>query len=350
METAKETIQSIGDKMPEITVPDATAIKETASKGLETVTSGISSVKDSVANTISEFSSKDAIDSSQSFLTSNGLIAKFVFLLFIVIVFLFLMNLGISLISYFSQPSKNPYVLAGLVPGNSGISVPQDPSNPDSVTILRSNNKQTGLEFTWSFWVLVQDLNSTKQTSTKASQSNAEKTTYSHIFNKGNSTYIKPDATLANATQFIGVATVNNGPGVYIADDASNTLLIVMDTVENNSISNNSLAVTNFPLKKWVHVAIRMENTMMDVYVNGTISARMTYTSLPKQNYEDVHIGKNGGFNGQLSDIAYYSKALGVFEINNIILKGPNLTQSSAVKSNIGFYSYLSNIWYGNKI
>ncbi len=328
METAKETIQSIGDKIPEITVPDASAIKETASKGLETVTSGITSVKDSVANTISEFSSKDAIDSSQSFLTSNGLIAKFVFLLFIVIVFLFLMNLGISLISYFSQPSKNPYVLAGMVPGNSNITVPQDPSNPDSVTVLRSNNKETGLEFTWSFWILAQDLGSGAPT-------------YSHIFNKGNDTY--------NTTS--GIATVNNGPGVYLGKDASNTLLIVMDTVTSNStISTNSLPVTNFPLKKWVHVAIRMENTMMDVYVNGTISARKPYTELPKQNYEDVHIGKNSGFNGQLSDIAYYSKALGVFEINNIILKGPNLTQSSAVKSNIGFYSYLSNIWYGNKL
>lgn len=331
METAKETIQNIGDKLPEISIPSTSTITETANKGVETVTSGISSIKDNLTNSISEFSSKEAIDSSQSFLTSNGLIAKFVFLLLIVIVFLFLMNLGISLISYFSQPSKNPYVLAGLASGNSGITVPQDPSNPDSVTILRSNNQETGLEFTWSFWLLVQDLGETPTEGTKP--------TYSHVFNKGNNTY---------GTN--GVATVNNSPGVYIGKDSSNTLLVVMDTVDSNSLSTNSVEVTNFPLKKWVHVAIRMENTMMDIYVNGTISARKTYTSLPKQNYEDVQIGKNGGFNGQLSDIAYYSKALGVFEINNIILKGPNLTQSSAVKSNIGFYSYLSNMWYGNKL
>ena len=332
MDTAKETIQSIGEKMPEISVPSATDIQDTASKGLETVTSGISSIKENVTNTISEFSSKDAIDSSQSFLTSNGLIAKFVFLLFIVIVFLFLMNLGISLIAYFSQPSKNPYVLAGMAPGNSNITVPQDPSNPDSVTILRSNNKETGLEFTWSFWVLIQDLGT--GTSTK---------TYNHIFNKGNNTY---STTGTNK----GIASVNNAPGVYIKTDASNTLVIVMDTVDSNSFDTNKLEVTNFPLKKWVHVAIRMENTMMDVYVNGTISARKTYTTLPKQNYEDVQIGRNDGFNGQISDIAYYSKALGVFEINNIILKGPNMTQSSAVKSNLGYYSYLSNLWYGSKM
>lgn len=340
MDTAKETIQSIGEKMPEISVPSAAAIQDTASKGLETVTSGISSIKENVTNTISEFSSKDAIDSSQSFLTSNGLIAKFVFLLFIVIVFLFLMNLGISLISYFSQPSKNPYVLAGMAPGNSNITVPQDPANPDSVTILRSNNKETGLEFTWSFWVLIQDLGDKKQTTVSP--------TYSHIFNKGNKDYKEKDA--ASDASGVGIATVNNAPGVYIADGDSNTLVIVMDTVDSNAFNNNKLEVDNFPLKKWVHVAIRMENTMMDVYVNGTISARKTYTTLPKQNYEDVQIGRNGGFNGQISDIAYYSKALGVFEINNIILKGPNMTQSSSVKSNIGYYSYLSNLWYGSKM
>lgn len=327
MDTAKETFQSIGDKVSEIKMPDTSSLSESASDSMANMTTGISSVKDNLTNTLSEFSSQGIVNSSQTFLTSNGLIAKFVFILFVVIVFLFLMNLGMSLINYFTQPAKNPYVLKGMSPGNSNITIPQDPSNPDSVTILRSNNQQTGLECTWSIWLLVNDLNNNKPTATQS---------YSHIFNKGNTVF-----DLSS-----GVATVNNAPGLYIGDNSANVLRVYMDTIQSSQYADTYTEIINFPLKKWVHVAIRIENTIMDIYVNGTISGRKTFSNIPKQNYDDINIGQNGGFNGQLSDLIYYSKALGVFEINNIILKGPNLTQSASLKSNIGFYTYLSNSWY----
>jgi hypothetical protein len=335
MDTAKENVQSIGDKISNIKLPDTSELTEKATSGIENITSGISSVKDNLTNTLSEFSSPTSVNSSESFLTSNGLIAKLVFLLLVVIIFLFLMNLGISIINYFTQPTKNPYVLSGLAPGNSNITVPQDPSNPDSVTILRSNNQKTGLECTWSVWLLVSDLNKLKKSGASPPQS------YSHIFNKGNNVF-NPDT---------GIATVNNAPGLYIGDGSSNVLRVYMDTIQSGDydVSDTFTEISNFPLKKWVHVAIRIENTIMDIYVNGTISGRKKFSNIPKQNYEDIQIGHNSGFNGQISDLIYYSKALGVFEINNIILKGPNLTQSSAIKSNIGFYTYLSSIWYSSK-
>jgi hypothetical protein len=124
-----------------------------------------------------------------------------------------------------------------------------------------------------------------------------------------------------------------------------------MDTTDKQgSDPLNQITVTGVPLKKWFHLAIRLQNTVMDIYVNGVISARLQVQDVPKQNYDDVFVGYNGGFQGSLSNLAYYPRALGVFDINNIILQGPNMTQSAQVKSNLGNYSYLSNQWYFNKL
>jgi hypothetical protein len=95
---------------------------------------------------------------------------------------------------------------------------------------------------------------------------------------------------------------------------------------------------------------IRIQGQIMDTYINGTIANRQIFATVPKQNYDPVYIGWNKGFSGQLSNIIYYDHALGVFDINNLVLAGPNLVQSSSVKSNIGNYTYMSNLWYANKI
>jgi hypothetical protein len=101
-------------------------------------------------------------------------------------------------------------------------------------------------------------------------------------------------------------------------------------------------------LKKWFNVIIRLQNKVVDAYVNGTIVKRMAFEiSIPKQNYDPVHICKAGGFAGSLSNLRYYDHALSVFEINNLIANGPNLTSSSlATNSANQIYDYLSSTWY----
>ena len=90
---------------------------------------------------------------------------------------------------------------------------------------------------------------------------------------------------------------------------------------------------------------------MLDVYVNGTIAKRHNMEFAPKQNFNDVVVNANGGFSGKLSNLRYYAYALNVFELNNIVMWGPNtqpsdLSIDSRAKS--GNYSYLSNMWYSN--
>jgi hypothetical protein len=310
----------------------AQSISEGAKSVYDSLANTTNSLKESVSNSLNEFSSPSAVspEANQSFLNSNSMIAKFVFLVLILIAFMFLIKFGISLIGYFLQPSPAPYIVKGLNQGNNAVYVSADPKDPDSAVVLRSNNQPLGLEFTWSSWLLYTNANSSSNP------------TYNHIFNKGTNDY---DA-------ITGLAGTGNGIGVYFKNaiqSKSPGLHIVMDDVTN---TQNTMDISGIPVGKWFHVAIRMENKIMDVYINGMIAGRYIFQNVPRQNYYGVYVCQNNGFSGSLSNLQYFDYALNVSQINNIVLGGPNLTPSklSSKNTSTNYSFYLSNLWYNNKL
>ena len=297
--------------------------------GIQAVGDGYDQAKGNLTSKFDEFSTEAAVGvgATTGFLYSNTIIAKFAFIILVLIVFLFLMNLGISMISYFTRPSGSPYIINGMIDGTNDMIVSQDPKNTESKPIYKSNNESEGLEFTWSSWIYIDDLNK-----------NDSK--YQHIFSKGDGGF-DPNTN---------IASVNNAPGMYISP-MTNKLHIIMDSVkapDSTTGNHNIIDIDNVPLKKWVHVAIRAMNTKVDVYVNGIIASRLEMLDTPKQNYGDIYIAQNGGFMGKLSALRYYNRALNVFEINHIVSSGPNLSVVNDMGAQKGF-KYLSNYWYSSK-
>lgn len=296
------------------------------------ISTNISSASEQVSNSLESFGDASAVDASNSFLNSNTLIAKFAFLLFVLIAFVFLLNLGVMIIGYFTQPKGNPMLVSGTLNGASSLVISQDPKKSDSVEILRSNNQSGGMEFTWSVWVYINDV--------KVS----EGADYSVIFNKGNGTFYSEGP-------YKGMSTVTSGPGLYLDNKASQegrvNMIVAMSTVSTTN-ARELMVIKDVPLQKWFHCAIRLENTTLDAYINGTITNRIIMQDVPAQNYEDVYICSNGGFNGNISNLQYFDSALSVFQINNIVVWGRNAKASGAGASDdaSGFPYYLSNLWY----
>lgn len=291
---------------------------------VNSITDTISSMKNNFTNAVSGFTSQPG--ASTDFLSMNTIFAKFAFLIVILVLFLFFMNLGIKMLGYIFGKSENPYLVYGTIAGNVPITISQNPELSSSVLVQRSNNENTGIEFTWAVWLYINDIDLTSSN-------------YHNVFNKGDNSYSNN-----------GIANINNAPGLYLSPN-TNSLFVVMDTVNPDDLFN-TVEVTDIPLKKWVHVALRMENVILDVYVNGTISARLNLQHVPKQNYMDVNVCQNGGFVGQLSNLQYFASALDVFDINAIVNKGPNVSpssMSSQPSSNINT-SYLSKMWYATKL
>jgi hypothetical protein len=287
--------------------------------------STVDNASSALSGTFNEFSSQAsaAAGATTDFLTANTIIAKFAFILLVLVVFLILFNLGVSIVGYFSEPSPDPYIINGMIDGNMSKVIPQDPKQTNAIPIYRSNDQSKGMEFTWSSWLYLSDLGK-------------EAGKYQHVFSKGD----------GNIDSNTNLSTVNNGPGVYISP-MNNKLHIIMNTVSSTD-PNTTIDIDNVPIQKWFHIALRLQNTVLDVYVNGVVVNRLLLNNTPKQNYGNVYVCQNGGFSGKLSNLRYYSRALNVFEINNIVSAGPNMKVAADMKP-IGGFDYLSTQWYASR-
>jgi hypothetical protein len=259
--------------------------------------------------------------SSSSFMQSNTIVAKVAFILIVVLVFVILLQFGMGVLTYFLGPNGTPKLTYGMVPGHEAVIFKQDPSVTGSVPILRSDNQRGGIEFTWSIWVFI----------------NNDKIhdTYRHIFSKGN-----PEQY---SKTMKGVMYPNNGPGLYIAPE-SNKLLLIMNSFE---VIDENIDIENVPLNKWVNIIIRVKNKNLDVFVNGIIAKSKILNTPPKQNYDNVYLHLNNGFNGYSSNLWYWNYAIGTGTVNSLVQAGPNtnlVDKSSALLSKD--FSYLSSKWY----
>ena len=154
---------------------------------------------------------------------------------------------------------------------------------------------------------------------------------YKHIFHKGNSNLEKT-----------GLNFPNNAPGLYLAPN-TNSLVVMMNTF---NVINEEIIIPDVPLNKWFNVIIRCKNTTLDVYANGTIIRSVNLVGVPKQNYGDVYVGMNGGFDGNISNLWYYNYALGTAAIQKIVRDGPNTNMIGSTGMNDKNRNYLSLRWF----
>ena len=322
MEANKPIIEQISDSVP--SGSDVTSAAKGFSEG---VTNSISSAQAGVQSGLEDFSkSANLEEAGNDFLSANGLLAKFVFIVLVLVAFMILMKVGIAILGYMLGPWSNPYLIKGSLGGSTGASIKQNPRDENSAIIMRSNDRNKGIEFTWSVWLFINN------------QKN-DVSTPRNIFVKGDE-------------QFTDGINLLNGPGLYLADDTATSpgtykLVVKIDTMNDTETSE----IHGVPINKWFHVAIRMQNKVMDTYVNGVVTDRFNLPSIPKQNFNNVTIHGNNGYTGSTSNLRYYNYALNVFEINNIVMFGPDLSPSSLSadsKALSGNYSFLASSWYGN--
>ena len=255
----------------------------------------------------------------KEFLESNSLIAKLAFILLVFFAYVILVRIGIYILGWmFNYSIASPKLINGMVDGKQLLVFPQDPSLDNAKTIIRSVNAPDGIEFTWSVWIYIDDLTY-----------NANK--YKCIFFKGN-----------DGLQETGLNFPNNAPGLYIAPNTNN-LVVMMNTF---NVINEQVVVPDIPLNKWINVIIRCENTNLDIYINGVIAKGHMLHGVPKQNYGDVYVAMNGGFSGFISDLSYYNYALGVSAIQRIMERGPNTKMVGYSGKMTKNSNFLSLRWY----
>ena len=199
--------------------------------------------------------------------------------------------------------------------------IEQNPNIPNSKTLALSDNERTGVEFSYSFFLNV-DPSTFRQEQGLL-----------HIFHKG------------GPGQFPLL-----GPGVFMSSH-TNTLRVYMNTYKT---WNTYTEVDNFPINKFVHVALVSHSTHLEVYINGNLKKRLDYGGfLPYQNYQNIcafsqrritlkasvipslngeDLDVFGVMQGTLSRLIYFNYALSFTEINSLYNEGPSKALASATQ------------------
>jgi hypothetical protein len=198
----------------------------------------------------------------------------------------------------------------------------QDPNDSASIPVVLSDNEHTGIEFSYSCFLQVDESSFNDQTGLM------------HIFHKG---YNFPYPLM--------------GPGVFLLGN-TNCVRVYMNST---STWNNYVDVENIPLKKWFHLAIVGRANAVEVYLNGNLSKKLNFEgSLPYQNFgnyfffcqrrAEIPRGRvpstdedgyrlHGPMSGMISKLQYFSYALSFTEINALLNEGPSTYIVSATQN-----------------
>lgn len=257
---------------------------------------------------------------------------KYIIILAIAIgLILFIMFLKSIVSKYYKNLGRSPYLVEGTKSGKHAVIINQDEESINYIPINRSKNED-GMEFTYSFWILIRDLDITNPK-------------FKHIFHKGGAS-----------------SYPNRAPGVWL-HPTTNTMRVYMNSTKKPLLS---VDVPDIPLKKWVCVQLVLENEhkyldeprnvvredknhIMSIYINGGLKKVLRFDvnedGIPKQNNGDVYINLWGGFDGYLSKLRYYTYALDYKEIEKVVKEGPAniVTEDTGEKP-----PYLDNNWWFN--
>lgn len=269
-----------------------------------------------------DFESSNFVSGTREFLKSNSIVARFAFLLLVLFLFVLALRLGIALLGWLLFPSKSPILINGMIDAKEMHIISQDPKIKGNIPILRSDNQRGGIEFTWSVWIYINNL------TYKDGQ-------YRHVFHKGND-------RVSNEAPRNGMISPNNAPGLYVGPN-TNSIVVVMNTFENIT---EEITIDNIPIKKWVNVVIRCNGNILDVFINGSLTRRHILKSVPKQNYGDVFVSMNGGFDGYTSNLRYFDYAIGTNTVEQVLRGGPNLKMKSDSIIPLKSSDYLALRWY----
>lgn len=270
---------------------------------------------------------------TQEFLNSNTAISKFVGFFLCLLLFVILYQFGMGILQKLFGPSFNPYIINGMVPSDKITQISANPNDKKSVPVYRSINEDQGIEYSWNVWFFI-DSAASKENARIFSKGSGDNTNY-------NKTYSK-DLT----TQFINVS-----PGLFLNKDSlgkTYELSVIINTFDS-SINElplyEKVIIKDIPIQKWVCCTIRVQGKIVDIYINGMLSKRVTLISVPKQNYYDTYIGDTNGFRGYISSLRYYGYAIGYNEIQALFASGPSLQmlESDAMPTST---DYLSINWY----
>jgi hypothetical protein len=210
--------------------------------------------------------------------------------------------------------------------------------------IYNSENEVNGMEFSYSMYLFISP-ETFEETSSESCGTTVGSAKLKHIMHKGS----KDGFPLM-------------APGLFVHGD-KNTLRIYMNS---STKWDNYVEVPNVPVGKWFHIVVVMKGKYLDVFVNGNVTVRHEFPSVPKLNYGSIYVMTPVKFpksasdsvdvgdfkldsaaKGMVSRLKYYAYALNYSQIDGLLREGPskNIVSNSYSETP----PYFHDDWWVNK-
>lgn len=229
----------------------------------------------------------------------------------IVVVLLVFKLIEIIFNRFKSRTVGSPYLVPKTKDAQKDLVIAQDPRKEASIPLRRSLNEQEGLEFSYVWWMYIEDFE-------------YKKGSWKHVFHKGSND-----------------SWPNRAPGVWLHPN-DNKMRVYMNSYKKIA---NYVDIDNIPVGKWFSCGVVVTQNYLDVYINGYLKSRLALEGIPKQNFGDVYINAFGGYNGYLSRMRYYDYAIPFHTLQEHNENGPDM---ELPYENRQMPPYLTPYWWAN--
>lgn len=257
--------------------------------------------------------SNNAMSKYNAFATANPTGHFILMSILAVLLFIVLFHIIMSILKFFDETKKrSPWILKASKNAKKRMIITQDPGKKNSVNLPRANNRLGGLEFTYCFWMYIDDM------SYRYGQ-------WKHVMHKGNKESWPLEC-----------------PGVWL-HPRKNCLRVYCNTFKE---IREFVDIDNIPLNKWFCISLCAKGNKLDVYMNENLIKQKVFSSLIRQNYGDLYLNAFKGFSGYMSNIRYFDHYLPYAKIRNHLNRGPAI--DACIDSNDTPPYYDATWWTNN--
>ena len=87
---------------------------------------------------------------------------------------------------------------------------------------------------------------------------------------------------------------------------------------------NHTCTLENVPLQAWANIILTLNNRSLDIYLDGKLVRTCVLPGVPKMTSgSPLVVSPNGGFEGYVSNLSYFSRAVNPREAYAIYREGP---------------------------
>lgn len=279
----------------------------------------------------------------RDYVLGPGLVSQLLLTVVAIIVLYVIVSILENVVNTFMRFDEQTSVLFSDTTTSKMI-IPQTPDAKDKL-IYNSVNEKHGMEFSYSMYLYISpETFEESVVNSCGSQETTSNMSLKHIFHKGS----KDGFPLM-------------APGLFVEGN-KNTLRLYMNSTTK---WDNFVSIPNIPIGKWFHLVITMKGKYLDVYVNGNVTVRHEFVTVPKLNFGHIYVlyptkyvspevtegprfMVDGAAKGMVSRLKYFAYALNYAQIDGLYREGPSkkLVTSSAYSE---LPPYFHDDWWVNK-